>query len=93
MPAMASVTCFIVAGSILPRASACLASIVAILLGLMIEAAGSPAEARSVISKSPNQRRFSALVIITTHNSALPSPTWARETTSAGRCWRVDLSV
>ena len=48
-------------GLMRPSGSAWWASIVAILQGRMIEGAGTPA-VRSLISKSPAQRRFSALV-------------------------------
>ena len=71
-----------------PRSIA--ASIVAIFAVRITDGAGSPAAARSRIGTSPDQIRFSALVIMLTHSSPCASSMPLVDTTTAGRdCRRV----
>jgi len=90
---MSPLTALWSSGGKVPIRSASLASIVAILAVRTTDAAGNPATARSDITTSPGQPRFSELVIIITHMS--PCCSWMADvpTTKAGRRWRTGRSV
>ena len=76
-----------------PSRSASRASTVAIFAGHTIDGAGSPAERRSEMPRSPRQPRFSALVIMTSYNRPCALSISPAATTSAGRRCRTGRSV